>query len=100
MNYMNRLTIITCLIAASLSIPSFAQKKKTTNVNTPIAATHSAEQLIQNYKFTDAARVLQREIESAHSAGRSTDRLEQDLNRANRGIDMLRGTEQIGRAHV
>ena len=92
---MNRLTIITCLIAASLCIPSFAQKKKTTNVNTPIAATHSAEQLIQNYKFTDAARVLQREIESAHSAGRSTDRLERDLNRANRGIDMLRGTERI-----
>ena len=92
---MNRLTIITCLIAASLCIPSFAQKKKTTNVKTPIAATHSAEQLIQNYKFTDAARVLQREIENAHSAGRSTDRLEQDLNRANRGIDMLRGTERI-----
>ena len=39
--------------------------------------------------------VLQREIENAHSAGRSTDRLEQDLNRANRGIDMLRGTERI-----
>lgn len=95
MNYMNRLTIITCLIAVSLCIPSFAQKKKNPSANTPIAATQSAEQLIQNYKFTDAARVLQRDIESAHSAGRSTDRLEQDLNRANRGIDMLRGTERI-----
>lgn len=95
MNYMNRLTIITCLIAVSLCIPSFAQKKKNSSANTPIAATQSAEQLIQNYKFTDAARVLQRDIESAHSAGRSTDRLEQDLNRANRGIDMLRGTERI-----
>lgn len=92
---MNRLTIITCLIAVSLCIPSFAQKKKSASTSTPIAATQSAEQLIQNYKFTDAARVLQREIESAHSAGRSTDRLEQDLNRANRGIDMLRGTERI-----
>lgn len=92
---MNRLTIITCLIAVSLCIPSFAQKKKNSSANTPIAATQSAEQLIQNYKFTDAARVLQRDIESAHSAGRSTDRLEQDLNRANRGIDMLRGTERI-----
>lgn len=95
MNYMNRLTIITCLIAASLCIPSFAQKKKTASANTPIATTQSAEQLIQNYRFTEAARVLQREIESAHSSGRSTDRLEQDLNRANRGIDMLRGTERI-----
>lgn len=92
---MNRLTIITCLIAYTLCIPSFAQKRKSTSTNTPNTTTQSAEQLIQNYRFTEAARVIQKEIESAHAAGRSTDRLEQDLNRANRGIDMLRGTERI-----
>lgn len=92
---MNKLTIITCIIAYSLSISSFAQNKKSIAIPSPTTTTQSAEQLIQNYRFTEAARLLQKEIESAHSAGRSTDRLEQDLNRANRGIDMLRGTERI-----
>lgn len=92
---MNRLTIITCFIACALCLPTLAQKKKDAKISSAAAPKQTAEQLIQAYRFTDAVRLLQKEIEIAHSAGNSTDRLEQDLNRANRGIDMLRGTERI-----
>ena len=73
-----------------------AQKKNATpaQTTTPKSA-HSSEQLIQNYRFEEAARLLQREIETARSANRSTIRLENDLKRANMGQDMLRGTERV-----
>ena len=90
---MNKFIFTIFTLAIALCIPANAQKK-TTNVATP-KQTVSAEQLIQSYRFGEAARLLQREIESAHAAGRSTIRLEKDLQRANMGQDMLRGTERV-----
>lgn len=90
---MNKFIFTIFTLAMALCIPANAQKK-TTNVATP-KQTVSAEQLIQSYRFGEAARLLQREIESAHAAGRSTIRLEKDLQRANMGQDMLRGTERV-----
>lgn len=90
---MNKFIFTIFSLAMALCIPANAQKK-TTNVATP-KQTVSAEQLIQSYRFGEAARLLQREIESAHAAGRSTIRLEKDLQRANMGQDMLRGTERV-----
>ena len=84
---MKRLICALCLLAFGLSSPVLAQKKKT---NAAAVPKQSAEQLIQNYRFSDAARVLQREIDAARAAGRSTERLEADLQRANMGADMLR----------
>lgn len=89
---MKRLICAVCLLAFGLSSPVLAQKKKT---NAAAEPKQSAEQLIQNYRFSDAARVLQREIDAARAAGRSTERLEADLQRANMGTDMLRGTERV-----
>ena len=79
---MKRLICAVCLLAFGLSSPVLAQKKKT---NAAAVPKQSAEQLIQNYRFSDAAR----------AAGRSTERLEADLQRANMGADMLRGTERV-----
>lgn len=90
---MNKFIFTIFTLAMALCIPANAQKK-TTNVATPKQMV-SAEQLIQSYRFGEAARLLQHEIESARSAGRSTIRLEKDLQRANMGQDMLRGTERV-----
>lgn len=54
-----------------------------------------AEQLIRTYRFSQAARQLQRNITAATRGGRSTERMEADLQRANMGQDMLGGTEKV-----
>ncbi len=91
-----------CFFVGSLLSPLYAQHKK----NAPTTANKNAikksatptltpEQLIQSYRFSEAAQALQSEINTARSAGRSTSRLEADLARANMGADMLRGTECV-----
>ncbi len=75
-----------------VALPLCAQKKRTAP-----AATHtlSAEQLVQQYRFSEAAQLLQKEANAARAAGRSTERIEAELSRANLGADMLRGTERV-----
>lgn len=95
---MRRLALTIWIIAFCMALPLSAQQKKKANAaekkaNVTIAQT--AEQLIQSYKFDEAARLLQRDIEQARMAGKSTTRLNADLKRANLGADMLRGTERI-----
>lgn len=80
------------LVGIWLEFACIGTEKRT---NAAAVPKQSAEQLIQNYRFSDAARVLQREIDAARAAGRSTERLEADLQRANMGADMLRGTERV-----
>lgn len=93
---MNRLILSILMFTCGFSLPLMAQKKNTTPAQTTTSkSAHSSEQLIQNYRFEEAARLLQREIETARSANRSTIRLENDLKRANMGQDMLRGTERV-----
>lgn len=88
---MKRLLLSIWIVTFCFTLPLSAQQKK--KVTMPAAQT--AELLIQHYKFAEAARLLQRDIDAARSAGKSTTRLEADLRRANLGEDMLRGTEKI-----
>lgn len=93
-----KLTVALGLLLSLTSVPTMMAQKTTAkkrSASTTTAQTQSAEQLMQSYKFTEAARLLQREIDAARSSGRSTMRLEADLQRANLGIDMLRGTERV-----
>lgn len=93
---MNKFIFSIFALAFVLCMPANAQKKNTTNTTTATPKqTVSAEQLIQNYRFNEAAHLIQREIDAARAAGRSTIRLEKDLQRANMGQDMLRGTERV-----
>lgn len=75
-----------------MAVPAVAQKKDNLVKQ---EAVPTVEQLIWNYDFDRAVEVLQRDINSARKAGKSTDLLEADLLRANLGADMLRGTERI-----
>ncbi len=85
-------------IAVLLALPSYAQSKRkatTTKSATNKETTLTAEEYMQRYEFGKAAQVIQREITAANRAGKSTERLEADLARANMGQDMLRGTEKV-----
>lgn len=79
------------VLAACCSLTLSAQRKSAASR----VAERTPEQLIQDYRFDDAARMLQKEIAAAQRGGRSTVRLEADLARANLGADMLRGVERI-----
>ena len=95
MLYMKRMHLIALALAFGLCLSTTAQKKKITTAAVTSRPALSAEQLIHNYRFNEAAHLLQKEIETARSSARSTIRLEQDLKRANMGFDMLRGTERV-----
>lgn len=88
---MKRFILSIWIAAFCFTIPLSAQQKKKANIQN----TQTAEQLILQYNFSEAARQLQKEINAARAAGKSTTRLEDDLRRANMGEDMLRGTERI-----
>ncbi|MCI7273193.1 hypothetical protein MR642_02565 [bacterium] len=88
---MNKFSIVCCLSLWCALSPLSAQKKKQAAPQTP---TLTAEQLIQSYRFDDAAEQLRRDIEVAQKAGKNTERLEADMQRAMMGMDMLRGTER------
>ena len=88
---MNKFSIVCCLSLWCAFSPLSAQKKK---VATPQTPTLSAEQLIQSYRFDEAAKQLRRDIDAALKAGKNTERLEADMQRAMMGADMLRGTER------
>ncbi len=85
-------TLILSLFALVAALPLSAQKKRTAPA---VAHTLSAEQLMQQYRFGEAAQLLQKEASTARAAGRATERIEADLTRANLGADMLRGTERV-----
>lgn len=89
---MNYTSLITGLFALSMAMPVMAQKKRNTAKKESVL---SAEQLIQQYRFEEAAQILQREIKAAEKAGKDTERLDADMRRANMGADMLRGTERV-----
>lgn len=84
--------VLAIFLSAIFAQPLAAQKKKS---GTASSSAPTAEQLVQCYRFDDAARVLQREIDAAERAGKSTEKLEADLRRANLGADMLRGVERV-----
>lgn len=91
-------TFLLFCIALLLALPSYAQSKHksaaTKNASNK-EATITAEEYMQRYEFGKAAQAIQREITAANRAGKSTERLEADLARANMGQDMLRGTEKV-----
>ncbi len=89
-------TLFRCFTLSFLflfALSAAAQRKKA--APKPAQPALSSEQLIQLYRFDDAARQLRREIENARKEQKSTDRLEEDLSRAVMGSDMLRGIERV-----
>lgn len=85
-------TLLTCLLAIAAALPLQAQRKKKA---AKVEESLSIEQLIQNYRFDEAASLAQKEINKAQKSGKSTGRVEADMQRAILGADMLRGTERV-----
>lgn len=52
-------------------------------------------QLIEDYRFEDAANLLQKQIKVAQKKGNDTEELEAELRRANLGRDMLEATQRV-----
>lgn len=90
---MKRFLSLFFIFAITFGLPSSAQKNK--KKATPSVPVQTSEQLIQTYHFSEAAKQLQREISTVRTAKNSTERLEEDLRRANLGIDLLRGIEKV-----
>ena len=87
------------LLAAASPQTALAQRGKKANATSSSPSSQpsqtSAEKLIQDYRFEQAAQWLQRELTAAKRGNKNTERLEAELQRANLGQDMLRGTEKV-----
>ena len=87
------------LLAAASPQTALAQRGKKANATSSSPSSQpsqtSAEKLIQDYRFEQAAQWLQRELAAAKRGNKNTERLEAELQRANLGQDMLRGTEKV-----
>lgn len=90
---MKRFLSLFFILAITFGLPSSAQKNKQKAASS--VPVQTSEQLIQTYHFSEAAKQLQREISTTRSAKKSTERLEEDLRRANLGIDLLKGIEKV-----
>lgn len=84
-------TILSLLLSVLVWSPMFAQSRNK-SMGTKVV---SAEQLINEYKFDEAAQLLQKQIKSVQKSGGSTDGLERELHRANLGADLLRGVTKV-----
>jgi len=89
---MPRIQLLAFLLCAILCFPAYAQKRKKTS---PAPPALSAEQLIQQYRFSEATAQLTRDLQAARKANRMTDLIETDLSRARLGSDLLQGVERI-----
>lgn len=78
----------------SFCLSSAPAQKKSRTAAAP-AAKASAAQLMEEYKFSDAAAAITREIQAARRKQKATDSLETELQRANLGENMLQSTEQV-----
>lgn len=84
-------TILSLILSVLIWSPIFAQSR-----NKSVGAkVISAEQLINEYRFDEAAQLLQKQIKSVQRSGGSTDGLERELHRANLGADLLRGVTKV-----
>ncbi len=84
------------LLAISMCITSGLQAQNTTS--TPVKNSKeltAAEKAIQQYNFEDAATLLQKEITTAKRNKRDVTSLQNELNKANAGLDMMNGIEKV-----
>lgn len=84
---MQRLAIL--ILAVAVATGAQAQKKATA------AQKQSVEELINNYKFEEAASLINKELQTARKKKLSTDELEVQLAVANNGTNMLSSTEDV-----
>lgn len=89
---MRFVTRIFCLLLLAATLPAYGQRGRS---GVQKNGTLSAEQLMQLYRFDEAAQQLRLDIAAARKAQKSTVRLEADLQRALQGADMLLGTERV-----
>lgn len=83
------LTIILSLITTGIN----AQIKKG-KTSAPVSMV-SPEELIESYKFKDAATLINKDIQAAQRKQQSTEKLEELLVTANNGQNMLSSTEDV-----
>lgn len=84
---MQRLAIL--ILAVAVATGAQAQKKATA------AQKQSVEELINNYKFEEAASLINKELQTARKKKLSTEELEVQLAVANNGTNMLSSTEDV-----
>lgn len=84
---MQRLAIL--ILAVAVATGAQAQKKATA------AQKQSVEELINNYKFEEAASLINKELQTARKKKLSTEELEIQLAVANNGTNMLSSTEDV-----
>lgn len=88
-------------LALTLALPMAGQRKntkakaktQTARAETPTA---NADELMADYRFTEAIRVIERDLQAATKRNDGTAwQLEEQLRQARLGADMLRGTEKV-----
>lgn len=84
---MQRLAIL--ILAVAVATGAQAQKKTTA------AQKQSVEELLNSYKFEEAATQINRELQTARKKNLSTEELEAQLAVANNGTNMLSSTEDV-----
>ena len=85
--------IILALILSLIITGANAQIKKG-KANASVSKV-SPEELIESYKFKEAATLINKEIQAAQRKQRSTEKLEELLVTANNGQNMLSSTEDV-----
>ena len=85
--------IILALILSLIITGANAQIKKR-KANASVSKV-SPEELIESYKFKEAATLINKEIQAAQRKQRSTEKLEELLVTANNGQNMLSSTEDV-----
>lgn len=85
--------IILALILSLIITGANAQKKKG-KANASVSKV-SPEELIESYKFKEAATLINKEIQAAQRKQQSTEKLEELLVTANNGQNMLSSTEDV-----
>jgi len=106
---MSRRFLILMALSLVALLPVAGQRKGKTSAKTPAKTattttvkktaaevnTTTVEALLEDYRFTEAARLLERDLQQAARTAQPTTQLEERLRRVRLGADMLRGTEKV-----
>ena len=87
--------IILALILSLIITGANAQIKKGKGKANASVSKVSPEELIESYKFKEAATLINKEIQAAQRKQQSTEKLEELLVTANNGQNMLSSTEDV-----
>lgn len=84
--------VLLCLLAGCMALPADAQRR---GRKKPAPPKVTVEELFRDYRFEEAGNMLRDQIEKALKTGSDVAALESQLEKANLGANMLRGTEKV-----